>query len=247
MTDVREPKGLSGRKIIVTRSAERAGGLAELLKVAGAEVIEIPVTTTVDALDGGEGLRRAIDNLALYEWAVVTSPEGAHRLREGLSRVANRERHFKIAAVGSATAAAVGGADLIPHVQTGRSLGEIFPSGTGRVLLAVAESAGVDFENAARSKGWTVDRVATYRTVPIVPSTDRGTEIRGADAVTFASASSVAAWIEAFGPIFPPVVVAMGPTTAAALDSFAVAGVVVAAEQTLHGLVAATAAALASR
>ena len=59
-------------------------------------------------------------------------------------------RQFKVAAVGTATAAAVGGADLIPNVQTGRSLGESFPTGHGRILLAVAESAGTDFEVAAR-------------------------------------------------------------------------------------------------
>ncbi|MEY4248093.1 MAG: hypothetical protein RIS69_1640, partial [Actinomycetota bacterium] len=97
---------------------------------------------------------------------------------------------FKIAAVGTATAEAVGGADLIPNVQTGRSLGESFATGQGRILLAVAESAGTDFEVAARGKGWTVDRVTTYRTVSITPTHDRSGDISQADAITFASASS---------------------------------------------------------
>ncbi|MEY3796110.1 MAG: putative uroporphyrinogen synthase, partial [Actinomycetota bacterium] len=119
-------------------------------------------------------------------------------------------RQFKIAAVGTATAEAVGGADLIPNVQTGRSLGESFPTGQGRILLAVAESAGTDFEVAARGKGWTVDRVTTYRTVSITPTHDRSGDISQADAITFASASSARAWHDVFGVTMPKVVVAIG-------------------------------------
>lgn len=238
---------LAGRTIIVTRAAERAGGLTSLLVDAGAIVLEIPVTTTVDAQDAGIALQESIDNIERYDWVVVTSPEGAHRFREAASRLDSSKQYFKIAAVGSATSDAVGGAELVPQVQTGRSLGESFPSGSGRVLLAVAESAGTDFEVAARGKGWTVDRVTTYRTIPITPSVDRSTEISDADAITFASASSVRAWHEVFGITMPKVVVAMGPMTAQALNDLGLKNVVVASEQTLKGLVNATARALGSR
>ncbi len=238
---------LAGRTIIVTRAAERAGGLTSLLIVAGAMVLEIPVTTTIDARDAGVALQEAIDNIEQYDWVVVTSPEGAHRFREAASRLDSSKQYFKIAAVGSATSVAVGGADLVPQVQTGRSLGESFPSGSGRVLLAVAESAGTDFEVVAREKGWTVDRVTTYRTVPVTPSTDRSSDIAHADAITFASASSVRAWHEVFGVTMPKVVVAMGPMTEHALNDLGLKNVVVASEQTLKGLVDATAQALGSR
>ena len=238
---------LAGRTIIVTRAAERAGGLTALLRDYGAQVVEIPVTTTVDALDGGHKLQSVVSKLDQYDWVVVTSPEGAHRFREAIAAVDSSRHHFKVAAVGTATAAAVGHADLVPNVQTGRSLGESFPTGNGQVLLAVAESAGTDFEEAARNKGWTVHRVTTYRTIPITPDTDRQTEIRLADAITFASASSVRAWHDVFGTSMPATVVAMGPMTAAALVDIGISDVVVADEQSLSGLVAATAQALASR
>jgi uroporphyrinogen-III synthase len=149
--------------------------------------------------------------------------------------------------VGTATAEAVGGADLIPNVQTGRSLGESFPTGQGRILLAVAESAGTDFEVAARGKGWTVDRVTTYRTVSITPTRDRSGEISQADAITFASASSARAWHDVFGVTMPKVVVAMGLMTASALSELGIPDVVVATEQSLKGVVTATVGALASR
>ena len=237
---------LAGRTIIVTRAAERAGGLTTLLHDQGAKVLEIPVTTTVDALDAGIALQTAIDNIESYDWVVVTSPEGAHRFREAISSIASVRQHFKVAAVGTATAAAIGSADLVPNVQTGRSLGESFPSGSGRILLAVAESAGTDFEEAARHKGWTVHRVTTYRTIPIAPDQDRKTEIVVADAITFASASSVRAWHDVFGTTMPKVVVAMGSMTATALTEIGISDVVVATEQSLSGLVEATARALAS-
>ena len=238
---------LAGRTIIVTRAAERAGGLTSLFIDAGAKVLEIPVTTTVDALDGGHALQTAIDTIEQYDWVVVTSPEGAHRFRDAIALLGASPRQFKIAAVGTATAEAVGGADLIPNVQTGRSLGESFPTGQGRILLAVAESAGTDFEVAARGKGWTVDRVTTYRTVSITPTRDRSGEISQADAITFASASSARAWHDVFGGMMPKVVVAMGPMTASALNELGISHVVVATEQSLKGVVNATVEALASR
>ena len=238
---------LAGRTIIVTRATERAGGLITLLHDQGAQVLEIPVTTTVDAVDGGRDLRTAINNIESYDWVVVTSPEGAHRFREAISSITSVRQHFKVGAVGTATAAALGRADLVPNVQTGRSLGESFPFGSGRILLAVAESAGTDFEEAARHKGWTVHRVTTYRTIPITPDRDRKTEIVVADAITFASASSVRAWHDVFGTTMPKVVVAMGPMTATALTEIGISDVVVATEQSLTGLVEATSRALASR
>jgi uroporphyrinogen-III synthase len=238
---------LAGRTIIVTRAADRAGGLTSLLIDAGATVQEIPVTTTVDASDGGHDLRTAINNIEQYDWVVVTSPEGAHRFRDAIALLGASPRQFKIAAVGTATAEAVGGADLIPNVQTGRSLGESFATGQGRILLAVAESAGTDFEVAARGKGWTVDRVTTYRTVSITPTHDRSGDISQADAITFASASSARAWHDVFGVTMPKVVVAMGPMTASALSELGIPDVVVATEQSLKGVVTATVEALASR
>ncbi len=238
---------LAGQTIIVTRAADRAGGLTSLLIEAGATVLEIPVTTTVATGDGDHDLQTAINNIEQYDWVVVTSPEGAHRFRDAIALLGASPRHFKIAAVGTATAEAVGGADLIPNVQTGRSLGESFPTGRGRILLAVAESAGTDFEVAARGKGWTVDRVTTYRTVSIAPTRDRSGEILQADAITFASASSARAWHEVFGVTMPKVVVAMGPMTASALSELGIPDVVVATEQSWKGVVSATVEALASR
>ena len=232
---------LAGRRVIVTRAAERAGALSNLLREAGAEVVGVAVTTTVDASDGGEGFREAVSRIASFDWVVVTSPEGARRLSDALAHlgIERSALRTKVAAVGRATAEAIGGADLVPSVQTGASLGESFPSGTGRVLLAVAESARNDFEMSARSKGWAVERVHSYRTVAVRPDVVDVELVRTCDAITFTASSSVEAWVTAFGTVVPPVVVAMGPQTADALRRVGIHSFIVAAEQTLPGIVAA--------
>jgi uroporphyrinogen III methyltransferase/synthase len=228
-------------RVIVTRAAERAAGLSQLLRDAGHEVVEVPVTTTTEPSDGGVAFDRAMGRLHEYDWLVVTSPEGARRVVERAERIGVDPRRVKRAAVGTSTAATLGGADLVPEVQTGSSLGSVFPIGDGRVLLAVAESASTSFEESAHVKGWTVDRVHSYRTVPVVPHDVDARLVSECDAITFTAASSVEAWVAAFGTATPRRVVAMGPQTADALRRAGIDSFVVAAEQSLAGIVRALA------
>lgn len=224
-------------RVIVTRAAERAGGLSDLLRDAGFEVVEIPVTTTRDASDEGRAFVEAMHRLDEYDWLVVTSPEGARRVVDVAERLGIDLRSVKRAAVGTGTATVLGGADLVPDVQTGSSLGALFPAGNGRVLLAVAESAGVAFEESARAKGWNVHRVHSYRTVAVSPGTVDARRVSECDAITFTAASSVEAWVAVFGTVVPRRVVAMGPQTADALRRCGIDSFVVAAEQSLAGIV----------
>ncbi|MFZ9675310.1 MAG: uroporphyrinogen-III synthase [Ilumatobacteraceae bacterium] len=225
------------RRVIVTRSAERAAGLSDLLLAAGFEVVEIPVTTTIDVSDGGEAFVTAMRRLPEYDWVVATSPEGARRIARCASELGVDLSSVKRAAVGASTATAMGGADLVPDHQTGASLGAVFPNGDGRVLLAVAETAGHDVENALRSKGWIVDRVHSYRTAATSPHDIDPAVIDSCDAITFTAASSVEAWTATFGTRVPPTVVAMGPQTADALRRAGIESFVVASEQSLSGIV----------
>lgn len=225
---------LDRRRIIVTRSADRAGTLSDLLRLEGADVVEVALIETADAPDGGEALRAALAGLEVYAWLVVTSPEGARRVRAVLDDI---DRHdIQIAAVGRASADAIGRADLVPDVQTAAALGAAFPVGTGRVLFAAALDAGTDFETAARAKGWTVDRISAYATQPTSVEIRRDI-LENADAVLFASGSAARSWVRTLGSDFPPAVVAMGPSTARVLEELGVSGVSIAVEQSLHGLV----------
>lgn len=232
---------LNGRTIIVTRAADRGSALADRLREFGADVMEIPLTRTEDPIDGGAALDDALARLADYDWVVVTSPEGARRFaaassRHGLDLQALRAHGLRLAAVGEATAEAIGGADLVPDTQTGSDLGDEFPSGSGRVLLAVAEGAGTDFEVRVRAKGWSVDRITTYRTVPVEMAPAVYGDIAHADGVAFASSSAVESWVAVFGTLCPPTVVAIGPSTAETARRLGLAGVHTADDHSIAGL-----------
>lgn len=246
---------LIGKRIILTRAADRSGSLADRVRDTGADVIEIPLTITVDPPDGGAAFTDALDRVQMYDWVVVTSPEGARRMRAELNSRPGSIAGRRFAAVGVATAEALSGdddrvealhVDLVPRVQTGAGLGVEFPAGQGRILLAVARDASTDFEEAARAKGWIVDRVTSYATDPVqlVLDAERRATIESSDAVIFAASSAVRSWVAAFGLLMPPVVVAMGPRTAEALETAGQHGYVTAAEQSLDGVMAATVQAL---
>ncbi len=97
---------LVGRRILVTRARHQAGQLSEKLRVRGAEVVEIPAIAIVPPESYGD-LDRALGNLSLYRWLIVTSANGVQALRERMQALgigAGAFVHLKIAAVGSATA-----------------------------------------------------------------------------------------------------------------------------------------------
>jgi uroporphyrinogen-III synthase len=165
-------------------------------------------------------------HVAPYDWVVVTSPNGARELRRRMRGTPRR-----LAAIGQATAEALGGADLVPRISTQEGLLDELPSPAGRVLFAAAEGARRLLPDAVGA-----DTVALYRTVPLRPAVLDG------DVVVLASGSAAAA-LAALPD--PPPTVSIGPeTTRVALGR----GLVVLAEAETHdveGLVAAVARALA--
>jgi len=86
------------------------------------------------------------------------------------------------------------------------------------------------------AKGWTVDVVHAYRTLPASVAADRLAAAGKADAIAFTSASTVTAYLAAAGPAaVPPVVACIGPVTAAAAESEGLTVAVTAADPT-HAL-----------
>ena len=88
--------------------------------------------------------------------------------------------------------------------------------------------------------------VAPYRSVPRRPGAGEQLTALAADAVLFASGSAARAWAAVFGTSTPPVVVAMGPQTAAAVTAAGLEVTDVATDHSLAGLVAAAERALGS-
>lgn len=201
-------------RIVVTRPRDRAGELARRLEELGHDVILCPLVETVPLGDD------PVD-VAGYDWLVVTSVTAARELRRRM-----RGRSRRVAAVGAATAEALGGADLVPAVSTQEGLLAELPRPAGRVLFAGAEEARrliVEELNA--------DFVPLYRTVALRPA-----QVPEGELVVLASASAARAFAEL--DVELPAV-SIGPETTRAARAAGVRIVAEAKTHDLEGLVAA--------
>jgi uroporphyrinogen-III synthase len=219
---------LAGASVVVTRPEGDTDDLADALVAAGARVVAFPVLEIGDPEDGGAALGVAAADLARYRWVAFTSANAVRRLLALVPDVRARGGPC-VAAVGPATAAALGArgvvADLVADRTSAEGLAERFPvapSGGGAVLFPASAGARATLPDALRAKGWDVDVVVAYRTVPApTPGDEVVRELGAASAVTFASPSAVEAFLASRGtdggplPV-PPVVACVGPVTAGA-------------------------------
>ena len=239
-----EQRALFGRRIVVTRTRRQASALSARLLELGALPIEVPTIAIEAAADGGAALRDGVDRLRAgqYDWLVLTSPNGVERLFEAIPD--SRDVRARVAAIGPGTAAALAErrvvADLVPEAFVAESLLEAFPAGPGRVLLARAAVARDVLPDGLAAKGWDVDVVEAYRTVPAQIREEQLEALDAADAVTFTSSSTVARFVELVGrDRVPPVVASIGPITSAAAAELGIVVDVEASEHSIDGLVAA--------
>lgn len=253
---------LAGRSVVVTRAAEQAGRLVALLEGEGAVVIEVPTVVIVDSDDSGTALAAAAGRIADFDWVVVTSANGAARLAAALpagpTGLSTRPapRSWRLAVVGPGTAEACAtlglGVDLIPERFVAEGLLASFPaapSGGGRVLLAQAEGARPVLAAGVASRGWSVEAVCAYRTVPALIPEGLLDRVVKADAITFTSGSTVRSFIGAMPGGVPGVssataVVCIGPVTAGEAEAMGMKVAAVADPHDLPGLVEAVVLAL---
>lgn len=194
-------------RVLVTRPEGQEQELAELLAAAGHEVVRCPLIAIQPLGDG------PVD-VAGYDWLVVTSVNGAREIRRR-----SRGPLPRVAAIGRATAAAMGGADLVPRVSTQEGLLAEMPRPAGRVLFAGAEGA-----RRLLVQELDADFLPLYRTVELTPA------VPEVDLVVLTSASTA----RAFGRLGTPVpVVSIGPETSRAARE---AGLEIVAEAATHDL-----------
>ena len=244
-----ERRPLFGKRVVVTRARAQGSVLVERLRAQGAETVELPTIEIVGPADGGEALRAAAGRLARYDWVVFTSVNAVERLLACV-RDARAFGPAAVAAIGPGTAAALAAhgvvADLQPPSAVAESLVDAFPAGEGRLLVPQAAASRPVLAEGLRARGWTVDVVEAYSTVPARPSPDAMAAAAKADAIAFTSSSTVTSWLALAGAgAAPPVVACIGPVTAATAAEHGLAVTVVAAEHTVAGLVDALVTALA--
>jgi uroporphyrinogen III methyltransferase/synthase len=238
-----EQRPLFGVRVVNPRARDQASDLTTKLAELGADVIELASIAIQDPSDGGAALAAAADRLAEFDWVVLTSANGARRFLDAVGD-GRRLGSVRLAAIGPGTAAVLADhfltADLVPPSYVAESLVDVFPPGTGRVLLPRAKVARDVLPDGLRAKGWQVEVVEAYETVTPPADADTLAAVAGAHVVAFTASSTVTRFLEIAGPHrVPPTVAAIGPITAATARHAGLDVTVVADEHSLDGLVGA--------
>ena len=264
---------LVGLRVLVPRATDGPDPLVISLTAHGADPVIVPLIQAVPPEDPTE-----LDDVLLalgigyYGWLAVTSgaavPVLVDRALEIGTTLTSLVDDMGVAAVGPATERALRGAgvhvDLVPRgASSAAHLLAAWPplpalsalpdegSAASRVLVPRGDLAAPTLATGLRARGWTVDEIVAYRTVP-GPAPD---DVTRADwsggriaAVVLTSGSSARNLTGLLGP--PPpgtLVVCLGPSTAAVAERIGLDVAAVATEQTPAGLVAALVDAVATR
>jgi uroporphyrinogen-III synthase len=205
---------------MLTRPARAHDDIADALRRAGALVDEVPLVRIVPP-DDGAALESAAATADMADWIAFTSANGvaafARARREPLGE------HMRIAAVGSATAAAVKSlllrqVDAVPPTFVAEALADAITAiGPPHASVAVFQAQGAReaLVHKLRDAGFTVTAVAAYATMEAPPA-DLGEHVRGADAIVLTSASGARALASAIRApdLVSKAVVCIGPITA---------------------------------
>jgi uroporphyrinogen III methyltransferase/synthase len=227
-----ESRPLAGWKVLVPRTKEQAGQVAEQLRGYGAVPVEVP-TIAVEPPRTPQQMERAVRGLVQgrYQWVVFTSTNAWRAVRERLEEYGLDARAFagiKIACIGDVTAAAVRSygikPDLVPSgEQSSEGLLADWPpyddvlDPIDRVLLPRADIATETLVAGLKELNWEVDDVTAYRTVRAAPppaETREAIKTGGFDAVLFTSSSTVRNLVGIAGkPHESTVIACIGPKT----------------------------------
>ncbi|ALO66229.1 hypothetical protein AS189_06620 [Arthrobacter alpinus] len=172
---------LSGLRVAVTRSADRAGAMADALAAAGAEPVLVPV---IDFEVGEQKvLGKSLQRLAAgeYRWLVISSITTVRALKQwceaaGTSLEALIPAATSVATIGPTSVAVLAAegihAELAPvDQQSAAGLVALWPDfdssdgGSPRVLLPQSNLAEPTLVEGIAARGWTPEVVTAYRTV----------------------------------------------------------------------------------
>ncbi len=225
-----ETRPLFGKRIIVTRTREQAGGLSKSLSELGADVIELP-TIRIEHPEDRQSFAELVTHAHEYDWLVFTSPNGVERFFDAFFATFPDARslgHPRIAAIGNGTAKKINeyrfAVDLIPARFVAEGLIDAFKKESVENLtmlwVKAAESRDVIYDGLIKL-GAIVDECIAYRTVAETED-PTGAKARlmeeGAEMITFTSGSTVDHFFD-LGIDWPEGCVAgsIGPVTSEAL------------------------------
>ena len=196
-------KPLSGKRVLVTRAAEQARALVELLREQGADVIAIP-TIRIELIHPSPAFDNCLRRLPYYQWLVLTSANGvtalAGRMKE-LEISPEAFAHMQCVAVGAATADAMRAlglrVDIVPEEYVAESVvAAIKHQVEGKNVLLIRGTLARDvIPKALEEAGAWVETADAYRTVIPADSEQKVREVflsaTPPEIVTFTSSSTV--------------------------------------------------------
>ena len=198
-----ETKPLFGKRIVVTRTREQAGGLSKRLGELGADVIELP-TIRIEHPQDRQDFAESVAESHTYDWLVFTSPNGVEKFFDAFYATYQDARSLggcRIAAIGPSTEAKIReyrfAVDLMPERFVAEGLLEAFKNESiehQKILWVKAEETRDVIYDGLMDQGAIVDSCLAYRTVPeTADPTGAARQLReeGADMITFTSGSTV--------------------------------------------------------
>ncbi len=251
-----ERRGLSGRRVLVTREREQGGDLVERLRARGAEPVHVPLLELRPTADPAP-LDSALEELERYDWVVFTSANAVRSVAERLQALGRSPAELGSVAVGcvgprTAQAArrlgvsvrAVPPEGFLPE-DLANVMGRCGPLRDARVLFPRARGGRDALPEALVRAGARVDVLEVYameRPEGAAAALRRAVE-GGLDAVTLMSPSAVRHLAELLGEralrdlAGRALVVCIGPTTAEALRERGVEPALVCKRPTAEALV----------
>ncbi len=243
-----ERRPLLGRSVAVTRTRARSSELAARLFDLGADVTCAPAIRTED-VESPE-LARALAQLDEYDLIVFGSANAVDAFFAALQRQDRDSRALsgiEVAAVGTATAAALAGRGInpghLPQRQTSEGLLERLQgvaAADGRVLIPRAQDGGALLVDGLRSRGSEVDAPTAYRTWAEALTPELIEQVAAAEFVTFASGSAVHSIVAALGgteALERAELISIGPVTTSALAAHGLTPSAEAATSNIDGLI----------
>ena len=199
---------LTGKTVLVTRSAGQSSHFSRLLQQEGAEVIEMPALVITPPSSWDE-LDHAIAQLYNFDWLILTSSNGVEYFFERLHAQKKNNRALgtvQIAVVGKKTAASLKAhglvPDFIPPNFVADSLVEHFPEPLEgkRILFPRVESGGREvLVKEITAQGAEVTEVAAYESgcpAQMAPAAKTALQQQRVDIITFASSKTVKHFVQ---------------------------------------------------
>jgi len=246
-------------RVLVTRPRGRAEELCRLLEAEGAEVVSLPLLELLPP-ENPEPLRRAAQQIHRFRWIAFSSPAAVEGLVEAAREAGTLDalKRSRIAAIGRATAEAIRQEGLTVERQASAGTGSgLFDAlrdaiaASDEVLLPAAQEGRRELQELLEHAGVKVTRVDAYRSIhnPLEPTVVAGLKAHPPRLILFASPRTAQAFLEAFRQdgrewLSGAEVVAIGPTTASALQALGVRVSAVAEQPTSESFVDAAARAI---